>query len=79
MLDRTSGTVNAQLNFDTWKIYEEDPFYVPITEEEIEDGVDPLAHNPARQLLEKIRAKKGLIGMEKIVAKAEGQRNLKKK
>ena len=31
ILDRTQGTVNAQLNFDTWKIYSEDPFFTPLT------------------------------------------------
>lgn len=31
ILDRTQGTVNAQLNFDTWKIYNEDPFFTPLT------------------------------------------------
>lgn len=33
MLDKTQGTVNAQLDFSTWKIYSEDPFYTPLTEE----------------------------------------------
>ena len=32
ILDRTQGTVNAQLNFGTWKIFAEDPFYTPFTE-----------------------------------------------
>lgn len=33
MLDKTSGTVNPQLEFDTWRIFDEDPFYIPQTEE----------------------------------------------
>lgn len=31
VLDKTQGTVNAQLDLDTWKIIEEDPFYTPLT------------------------------------------------
>jgi len=33
MWRKTSGIVNPQLEFDTWRIIEEDPFYVPETEE----------------------------------------------
>jgi hypothetical protein len=35
MLTKTQGRVNAQLQFDTWTVYEVDPFYVPLTKEEI--------------------------------------------
>ena len=35
ILRKTSGTVNPQLEFDTWKILNIDPFYVPETEEVI--------------------------------------------
>ena len=38
MLDKTQGTVNAQLDLDTWKIIEEDPFFTPLTVEEIEEN-----------------------------------------
>jgi hypothetical protein len=31
ILDKTQGTVNAQLGLDTWKIIEEDPFFIPLT------------------------------------------------
>jgi hypothetical protein len=62
-LDKTQGTVNAQLNLDTWKIIEEDPFFIPLTIEEIEEnGLDKNQYNGARLILEKIRQKKGIIG-----------------
>lgn len=31
VLDKTQGTVNAQLDLDTWKVIDEDPFFVPST------------------------------------------------
>lgn len=71
--------MNAQLNLDTWKVIEEDPFYTPLTIEEIEEnGLDKNQYNQARIILEKIRQKKGLSGTEKIVVAAEKQRTLKK-
>jgi ribosome assembly protein 1 len=71
--------VNAQLDLDTWKIIEEDPFFTPLTFEEIEEnGLDQNLYNQARIILEKIRQKKGLVGSEKIVVAAEKQRTLKK-
>ena len=35
ILDNTSGRVHSQLVFDTWRILNVDPFYVPVTEEVI--------------------------------------------
>lgn len=79
VLDKTQGTVNAQLDLHTWKIIEEDPFFTPLTVEEIEEnGLESNIHNQARMILEKIRQKKGLVGTEKIVVAAEKQRTLKK-
>ena len=79
ILDKTQGTVNAQLDLDTWKIIEEDPFYTPLTVEEIEEnGLDKNQYNEARIILDKIRQKKGLSGTQKIVVAAEKQRTLKK-
>lgn len=55
--------MNAQLNLDTWKIIEEDPFFTPLTIEEIEEnGLDKNLYNQARMILEKIRQKKGIQG-----------------
>lgn len=71
--------MNAQLHLDTWKVIEEDPFFTPLTIEEIEEnGLDKNHYNQARIILEKIRNKKGLSGTEKIVVAAEKQRTLKK-
>lgn len=33
LLDKTAGRVNAQLSFDTWKVIEVDPFFIPQTEQ----------------------------------------------
>ncbi|KAL4452839.1 hypothetical protein ABPG74_002404 [Tetrahymena malaccensis] len=80
MQDNTSGRINSQLIFDTWKILEIDPFYVPQTQEEIEEhGATVNVPNFAKDLIEKIRKRKGLSTEEKVVVAAEKQRNLSKK
>jgi len=80
MWRKTSGVVNPQLEFDTWRIIEEDPFYIPETEEEMEEwGETGIVHNFAKNLILKIRRRKGLQTEEKLVAAAEKQRTLAKK
>lgn len=72
MQDNTSGRINSQLVFDTWKILETDPFYVPVTQEDMEEHGDKLnVPNFAKDLIEKIRKRKGLFTEEKIVVAAE--------
>jgi len=59
MQDNTSGRINSQLLFDTWKILEIDPFYIPQTIEELEEHGDKLnVPNFAKDLIEKIRKRK---------------------
>lgn len=59
MQDNTSGRINSQLVFDTWKIIETDPFYVPVTQEDMEEHGDKLnVPNFAKDLIEKIRKRK---------------------
>lgn len=80
MRTKTQGRVNAMLHFDTWKIYELDPFYIPLSKEELEEsGVENLPPNAAKILIDKIRTSKGLLSHQKIVAAPEKQRTLKKK
>ncbi|RDD37770.1 Elongation factor-like GTPase 1 [Trichoplax sp. H2] len=76
---KTSGLANPQLIFNNWEIIPADPFWVPTTEEEIlHFGEKADSENRARLLVDKIRARKGLIVQKKIVEHAEKQRTIKK-
>ena len=60
---------------------EEDPFFVPRTEEEREEfgeGVG-LGVNVSRRLIDQVRRRKGLPVEEEVVAKATKQRTLARK
>ena len=72
------GMTYPQLVFDGFLINEEDPFFIPITEEELEDhGIgDILQENPAKVLIENVRKRKGLIIDKKMVIDADKQRTL---
>ena len=62
MRTKTQGRVNAQLHFDTWKIYDLDPFYIPLSKEELEEnGIESIPPNAAKILIDKIRKMKGLL------------------
>ena len=69
-----------QLVFNGFLINEEDPFFIPMTEEELEDhGIgDILPENPAKVLIENVRKRKGLIIDKKIVIDADKQSNFRK-
>ena len=57
-----------------------DPFWVPTTEEELEDlGAIPDRQNLAKFYMEKVRLRKGLAIEKKLVEYADKQRNLKNK
>lgn len=55
--------------FDGFQINTNDPFFIPRTEEELEDHGegDILLENPAKVLIEKVRQRKGLMIDKKIV------------
>lgn len=55
--------------FDGFQINQNDPFFIPKTEEELEDHGegDILVTNPAKVLIEKVRVRKGLLVDKKIV------------
>ena len=58
---------------------DEDPFWVPTTEEELEDlGEKSDRENIARGYMDKVRVRKGMFVNRKIVETAEKQRTLKR-
>ncbi|RKP40315.1 hypothetical protein BJ085DRAFT_18730 [Dimargaris cristalligena] len=76
---RTSGAASPQLLFSGFEILEEDPFWVPTTEEELEDlGEKSDRENLAKKYVDSVRKRKGMFVEKKIVESAEKQRTLKK-
>ncbi|KAF9624412.1 hypothetical protein IFM89_011337 [Coptis chinensis] len=65
----TSGACSTLLVFSHWETLEEDPFFVPKTEEEIEEFGDgsSVLPNTARKLIDAVRRRKGLPVEEKVV------------
>eukprot|EP00899_Mesostigma_viride_P015374 jgi/Mesvir1/23838/Mv10643-RA.1 len=78
---KTSGAASPQLKMNHWEIMPEDPFWVPTTEDEIEEFGDGTGAsvNLARRFLNATRRRKGLPVEEKVVEHAEKQRTLAKK
>ncbi|KAI9000018.1 hypothetical protein BC832DRAFT_563311 [Gaertneriomyces semiglobifer] len=77
---RTSGAAQPQLVFEGFEVLDEDPFWVPSTEEELEDlGEKADRENLAKKYLEGVRKRKGLFVEKKLVEHAEKQRTLKSK
>ncbi|XP_065854704.1 ribosome assembly protein 1 isoform X2 [Euphorbia lathyris] len=77
----TSGAASALLVLSHWEELSEDPFFVPKTEEEIEefgDGASVLP-NTARKLIDAVRRQKGLPVEEKVVQHATKQRTRARK
>lgn len=83
---RTSGSYStvgqtmshAQMMFAGFHVFDQDPFWVPRTEEELEDlGEKSDRENRAKQFMDSVRRRKGLFTGDKIVPAAEKQRNLK--
>ncbi|CUM63916.1 uncharacterized protein PRCAT00001504001 [Priceomyces carsonii] len=76
---KTSGAASPQLIFDGFDVLNIDPFWVPHTEEELEElGEFAERENIARRYMNTIRRRKGLFVDEKIISNAEKQRTLKK-
>lgn len=76
---RTSGAAQPQLIFAGYEIFDMDPFWVPTTEEELEElGETADRENVARRYVDNVRARKGLYVEKKLVDGANRQRNLKK-
>ncbi|TPX33405.1 hypothetical protein SmJEL517_g03689 [Synchytrium microbalum] len=76
---RTSGAAIPQLIFSGFEVLDQDPFWVPNTEEELEDlGEKADRDNLARKYVDAVRKRKGMFVEKKIVEHAEKQRTLKK-
>ncbi|AOW04139.1 P-loop containing nucleoside triphosphate hydrolase protein [Yarrowia lipolytica] len=76
---RTSGAAQPQLIFAGYETFDMDPFWVPTTEEELEElGETADRENVARRYVDNVRARKGLYVEKKLVDGANRQRNLKK-
>lgn len=67
------------LMFDRYELLDLDPFWVPTTEEELEDlGEKADRANVARGYVDKVRERKGMFVDKKLVEFAEKQRTLKR-
>jgi len=76
---RTSGAAAPQLVFEGWEMLDEDPFWVPFTEVELEDlGEKADRENVARRYVDRVRERKGLAVRRKVVESAEKQKTLKR-
>jgi len=77
---RTSGAASPQLLFHGYIVLDQDPFWVPNTEEELEDlGEKADRENIAKKYMDSVRKRKGLFIDKKIVEHGEKQRTLKSK
>ena len=64
---------------DRYVMLDEDPFWVPTTEEELEEMGDKADRdNIAKGYMDKVRERKGMFVKRKIVETAEKQRTLKR-
>ncbi|OJJ51083.1 hypothetical protein ASPZODRAFT_138205 [Penicilliopsis zonata CBS 506.65] len=79
MRKRTSGAAQPQLIFAGFEALDEDPFWVPATEEELEDlGELADRENVAKRYMDAVRARKGLVVKGKKLIDAEKQKTLKR-
>ncbi|EON69497.1 elongation factor EF-2 [Coniosporium apollinis CBS 100218] len=77
---RTSGAAQPQLVFQGFEMLDEDPFWVPFTEEDLEDlGELADRENVAKKYMDGVRKRKGMfIQGRKLVENAEKQKTLKR-
>ncbi|KAI9736918.1 MAG: Cytoplasmic GTPase/eEF2-like protein (ribosomal biogenesis) [Claussenomyces sp. TS43310] len=78
---RTAGLASPQLKFAGFEILDEDPFWVPTTEEEMEDlGEFGDKENVAKRYVDSVRERKGLLvtGRGKGIGEGEKGKNLKR-
>lgn len=80
MRKRTSGAAQPQLIFAGFEILDEDPLWVPFTEDDLEDlGELADKENVAKRYMDAVRRKKGLLVEGRNVATdAEKQKTLKR-
>ncbi|KAH0547533.1 hypothetical protein FGG08_000258 [Glutinoglossum americanum] len=77
---RTSGAASPQLIFQGFEMLDQDPFWVPFTEEDLEDlGELADRENVAKRYMDRLRERKGLfVSGKKLVENAEKQKTLKR-
>ncbi|XP_020579484.1 ribosome assembly protein 1 [Phalaenopsis equestris] len=77
----TGAAASALLVLSHWEVLPEDPFFIPKTEEEIEEYGDgsSVLPNIARKLIDAVRRRKGLHVEDKVVQHATKQRTLARK
>ncbi|KAM5467383.1 Cytoplasmic GTPase/eEF2-like protein (ribosomal biogenesis) [Microsporum audouinii] len=77
---RTSGAASPQLIFTGFEMLDQDPFWVPATEEELEDlGELADKENLAKRYMDSVRSRKGMVvAGKKLVKDAEKQKTLKR-
>ncbi|KAH6636390.1 hypothetical protein F5144DRAFT_177544 [Chaetomium tenue] len=80
MRKRTSGAAQPQLIFAGFEILDEDPFWVPFTEDDLEDlGEFGDKENVAKRYMDGVRRRKGLLVEGRNVATdAQKQKTLKR-
>lgn len=78
---KTSGAASPLLVLSHWEALSQDPFFVPKTEEELEEFGDGsnVPPNTARKLIDAVRRRKGLPVEEKVVQFATKQRTRARK
>ncbi|KAF7998147.1 hypothetical protein HCN44_009545 [Aphidius gifuensis] len=75
----TSGLASPQLVFSHWEVIEEDPFWVPSTEEEyLHFGEKADSASRVKAYIDAVRKRKGLPIDSQVVMHAEKQRTLSK-
>ena len=77
---RTSGAAQPQLVFSGFELLDEDPFWVPRSEEELEDfGTLGDREMVSKKYMDGVRKRKGLLVQgRRVVADAEKQKTLKR-
>ena len=76
---RTSGAASPQLRFQGFEMLDLDPYWVPFTEDELEDlGELADRENVAKKYMDKVRKRKGLFVQVTKARESEKQRTLKR-
>lgn len=79
MRKRSSGAAAPQLVFEGFEALDIDPYWVPTTEEELEDlGEKGDRENVALRYVDKVRERKGMFVKRKVVEHGEKQKTLKR-
>lgn len=77
---QTSGLASLQLVFSHWEVIEQDPYWVPSTEEEyLHFGEKADSDNRAKRYMDAVRRRKGLPVDSQLVTHGEKQRTRSRK